>query len=108
MFAKSLKSVTYTNHDLAQEVKVTTVPMKGQTISGYGGNIPTQYMVKYNGYWHRVKVMTYGNSGSPYIESHGGILFLDVTTESYLSRIDSIVYPQSTIRHFVDELAWKV
>lgn len=56
-------------------------PRKGQTVSGYGGAIPTRYMLTYDGRRYRVKVMQYGNSGSAYIMVKGSPLFLDTDTE---------------------------
>lgn len=41
------------------------------TASGYGARIPTAYMVKYNGRWHRVYCRIYSNVGSTYIVSKG-------------------------------------
>jgi len=39
------------------------------TRSGYGGKIPTQWMIKHEGKWRRVYVAIYGNSGTSYILS---------------------------------------
>ena len=74
-------SVTYTDPALVSGVKVTDVPTSGQTVSGYGGRIPTRYMVRYDGRWHRVRMMQYGNSGSAYITVRGQDLFIDTDTE---------------------------
>jgi len=41
------------------------------TSTGYGGKIPTQYMVKYNNRWLRVYCAIYSNVGSLYILSEG-------------------------------------
>ena len=52
------------------EVPVKTTehtPRKGQTSSGYGSALPTQYMVYYNERWQRVKAICYSNAGTLYI-----------------------------------------
>lgn len=41
------------------------------TASGYGHKIPTVYMVKYLGRWHRVYCRIFSNSGTCYILSKG-------------------------------------
>lgn len=50
----------------------------GQTTSGYGGKLPTQYMVMWLQRWRRVYVMQYSNSGSAYIIIGGQEVFVDV------------------------------
>lgn len=76
--------VEYTNPALITDVRITPVPHKGRTISGFGGAIPTRYMVRYMGRWYRVRMMQYGNAGSAYIRVHGWDLFLDTDTEHRL------------------------
>ena len=49
------------------EIKVTAVPRKGQTQSGYGRNLPTQYVIRFNDKWHRVKCICFSNSGTLFI-----------------------------------------
>lgn len=78
--------VTYTDNALVSATRVTFTPLSGQTVSGYGGQIPTRYMIRYAGRWHRVYVMQYGNAGSVYIRKGGQTLFLDTDTEHSLSR----------------------
>ena len=51
------------------DVKVTGRPWKGRTASGYGSAMPTEYMVRWNNRWQRVKVICYANSGTAYIGS---------------------------------------
>ena len=46
------------------------------TASGYGGKIPTQYMVKHNGKMKRVYCMIYSNAGTCYILDHGHRLII--------------------------------
>jgi hypothetical protein len=65
-----------------------TIPRRGQTVSGYGGRIPTRHKIRYRGAdgvrrWHRVYVMSYGNAGSAYILADGGrTYFVDASTEA--------------------------
>ena len=62
---------------LIQAEKVSpNAPLRGRTVSGYGGAVPTRHMLKYDGRWYRVKVMQYGNGGSPYITVRGVDTFL--------------------------------
>ena len=48
-------------------VKTTDTPRSGQTASGYGRRMPTQYMVKYNNKWRRVYCICFSNAGTLYI-----------------------------------------
>jgi len=55
---------------LTQEVEIKTttlMPRKGQTQSGYGKAMPTNYMVKYNNRWQRVKTICFSNCATMYI-----------------------------------------
>lgn len=45
------------------------LPRKGQTLEGYGSNLPTHFQVQWRGRWYRVKSICYSNSGSLYIAS---------------------------------------
>lgn len=74
-----------TDSTLVTEIKTTNVPTSGQTVSGYGGKIPTRYMIKYAGRWHRVYSMAYGNSATPYIRKGGRVLVMDSETQQRLS-----------------------
>lgn len=80
-------SVQRTDPGLTTEVRVTTQPTYGQTVTGYGGKIPTRYMVKYAGRWRRVYAMSYGNSASLYIVVGGQDALLDLTTEERIERL---------------------
>lgn len=80
-------SVPHTSAGCVSEVKTTPQPTYGQTVSGYGGKIPTRYMVKYCNRWKRVYAMSYGNSASLYIITSGQDVFLDGTTESKLEEL---------------------
>jgi len=74
-------TIAHTIPALITEYRITDTPRSGQTVTGYGGAIPTRYMIRYAGRWQRVKVMSYGNSGSAYIRTAGQNLFLDIDTE---------------------------
>lgn len=74
-------SVKRTDPSLTTEVRVTEQPTYGRTVTGYGGKLPTRYMVKYAGRWRRVYAMSYGNSASIYIVVKGEDYFLDTDTE---------------------------
>jgi len=80
-------TIAYTVPLLVTEYRITDVPQSGQTVTGYGGAIPTRYMIRYAGRWQRVKVMSYGNSGSAYIHTGGRDLFLDINTEHALEQL---------------------
>lgn len=41
------------------------------TATGYGGKIPTEHKVKYNGRYHRVYCAVFSNIGTLYIVSKG-------------------------------------
>lgn len=73
--------INTTDNDLVTGIKTTETPRKGQTVSGYGGSVPTPYMIQYAGLWHRVLMMQYGNSGTAYIVKGGRDLLLDIQTE---------------------------
>jgi hypothetical protein len=74
--------VKYTDNTLVTNIAVPRMPVsRSRTVSGYGGMIATHHMIKYAGRWHRVYAMVYGNSGSLYIKTKNGDLFLDTDTE---------------------------
>lgn len=56
------------------ELRETTAPRSGQTVSGYGAKLPTPYLVKWAGKWRRVYAACYGNSASHYIGNPGAWL----------------------------------
>jgi hypothetical protein len=80
-------TVQRTDSQLVTDARVTDVPRSGQTVSGYGGKIPTRYMLKYAGIWRRVYAMAYGNSASVYIIVKGEDFFLDTDTEYRLEKL---------------------
>ena len=50
--------------------------IRGQSPSGYGRKIPSDYMVRLDGRLHRVYVVCFSNSGSHYIVRAGKTLYL--------------------------------
>jgi hypothetical protein len=48
-------------------VKRVDAPRSGNTASGYGKRLPTQYMVELDGRWRRVYCCLYSNNGTCYI-----------------------------------------
>lgn len=79
-----MTDLRYTTPENVTDVKITEIPASGHTASGYGGRIPTRYMIKYLGRWRRVLAMVYGNSGSLYVNEGGQIAHLDTDTEHRL------------------------
>ncbi len=74
--------LTYTDPALVTGTRTdATAPNYGHTISGYGGKIPTAHWIHYAGRWHRIYVMCYSNSGTPYVVVKGERLILDIDTE---------------------------
>lgn len=73
-----------TDRALLTDIRVTDSPSYGRTVSGYGGKIPTRYLVRYAGRWRRVYAMQYGNAGSVYLVVNGRDTFLDTDTEHAL------------------------
>lgn len=61
------------------EVKMTHIPRKGQTTSGYGRAIPTPYCVRFEGEgdnrWRRVYVTIFSNCGTSWIKHNGEKLY---------------------------------
>jgi hypothetical protein len=51
------------------EYKTTERPRSGQTVTGYGKAVPTQYLVKHNDKWRRVYCYIFSNSGTLYIKT---------------------------------------
>ena len=82
-----MTDVRYTDPALVTNVRATdTVPRKGQTVSGYGGQIPTSHLIEYGKRWHRVYVMCWSNAATAYILVRGERLILDTDTEYRLKK----------------------
>jgi hypothetical protein len=75
----------YTVPDYVTAVQVDgQAPISGQTVSGYGGKIPTRYRLTYAGRNRRVYAMSYGNSASLFVMVGGDVAHLDTLTEHRL------------------------
>jgi UDP-N-acetylmuramoylalanine-D-glutamate ligase len=81
-------SIEYTDPEGVTGVKVTDVPVSGQTVTGYGGKVPTAHMIEYLGVWRRVYAMVYGNGGTPYIKVKGANVVLDIDTQHRVREAD--------------------
>ena len=55
-------------------VRITHTP-QWHSASGYGGKIPTQYLIKVGHMWYRVYCMQYSNTGSLYIKRRNETVF---------------------------------
>lgn len=76
-----MNSVQYTEPASVTGVRTTDVPVSGQTVTGYGGKVPTANMIEYLGKWRRVYAMAYGNGSTPYVLVKGEVIVLDVDTQ---------------------------
>lgn len=74
-------TVQYTEPASVTGVRTTDVPKGGQTVTGYGGKIPTTHMIEYLGVWRRVYAMVYGNGSTPYVLVKGEVVVLDSDTQ---------------------------
>jgi hypothetical protein len=84
----AVRNIRYTDDTLITNARLTaTTPRTGQTVSGYGRKIPTRYQIRYEGRWHRVYMMQYGNSGTPYICAKGEDLVLSIAAEHKLEAL---------------------
>jgi hypothetical protein len=70
------RAPTYLDEALVLGRKLTATPSSGQTRQGYGGRLPTGWMLNIGGRWHRVRVMCWSNSGTAYVERGGKRLLL--------------------------------
>lgn len=84
----SVRNIRYTEDALITNARITaTTPRTGQTVSGYGRKIPTRYQIRYEGRWHRVYMMQYGNAGTPYILHQGEDLVLSIHAEHLVEKL---------------------
>lgn len=77
--------VAYLDNDLVSAIKITDAP-PNRSATGYGGRIPTRYMLRLGKRWHRVYMMQYGNAGTPYVRTKGGDRVLEIETEHRIDR----------------------
>lgn len=73
-------TITWLDDDDVTEVRITRTPIH-RSATGYGRKIPTQYMLRITGRWHRVYMMCYSNSGTIYVLKGGAELILETGTE---------------------------
>lgn len=65
--------VIYLDENTIVATKITALPRKGRTVSGYGKNLPTSRMIQLaNKRWYRVKAVCYSNAASFYITIGNG------------------------------------
>jgi hypothetical protein len=82
-----MSDIVYLDDAQVHEVKIEPAPASAANWNGYGGKVPTRYMLKYNHRWHRVYMMQYGNAGTPYIVSRRTDLILSNDTEHRLEAL---------------------
>jgi hypothetical protein len=76
---------TWLDDALIAGVKITDTPLNPYA-TGYGAKIPSAYMLKLNGRWHRVYAMVYGNSGTHYVVHRGETKILELATEHRIEK----------------------
>lgn len=73
---KAIEYLDYRKEDLIERPLWWHLEGLSFTASGYGGKIPTSYMLRHSGRLKRVYVMIWSNSGTEYILDHGCRLIL--------------------------------
>ena len=81
-----MTELLHTDPALVTDAKITDTP-RSASVTGYGRKIPTGYMLRYSGRWHRVYMMQYGNSGTPYIRAQGEDLVLSSRAETLVEEL---------------------
>ena len=79
--------IDYTDPSLVKGIRISPAPRSGQTATGYGGQIPTEYELLYKLHWRRVYAMVYSNSGSLYVRVKGEDFFIDSNTENDMQNL---------------------
>lgn len=64
------------------DARPAPAPRSGQTASGYGSRIPTNWQVRYNGRWYRVYCRIYSNAGTCYLQTVAGSVIVHNITEA--------------------------
>jgi len=83
-----LTDLRYLNPRAITDVRETLTPFSGQTVTGYGGRLPTPYVLTLNdGRTRRVRAMCYGNAASYYVLVGGKVAHLDSWAEGYLEDV---------------------
>lgn len=79
------RTLVYVHQGAVTGVRVDTeAPRYGATVSGYGGKIPTRYVLRIGGRWRRVYASVYGNSGSTWVTIDGATAHTGAVTEYFL------------------------
>lgn len=82
--AAPIRNITWTDPAKVEAYSCHGQPPANPYATGYGRKIPTRFMLKYEGRWHRVYMMQYGNAGTAYIRHRGADLVLENETEYVL------------------------
>lgn len=82
-----MSSLTYTNPAEVTAVRADATYPRNPYAQGYGPKIPTPYWIHYLGYWRRVYVMCWSNSGTAYVLVKGERHILDIDTEYRLKEV---------------------
>lgn len=77
--------ISWLDNDTVSAVKITEAP-PNRSATGYGGKIPTRYMLRIGKRWQRVYMMQYGNAGTAYVRTKDGDRVLEVETEHRIDR----------------------
>lgn len=78
-------AIKWLDNDTVTAVKITDAPFN-RSVTGYGPKIPTRYMLRIGPRWHRVYMMQYANSGTPYVVKGGHDLILENETRYRIDR----------------------
>lgn len=62
----------------------TTAKPRDRSVTGYGGKLPTRYMLRVGTRWHRVYAICYSNASTLYVLRSGTPHYLELATESRL------------------------
>lgn len=80
--------MTYLDPVEVVSARVTEVPHSGRTQSGYGGNLPTPYLLTLpDGRERRVRAMCYGNAATHFIRVAGEDVYLDFDLAPYVTEV---------------------
>lgn len=94
-------TIQWLDNDTVTAVRITDPPLN-RSVTGYGGKIPTRFMLRIGTRWHRVYMMVYGNSGTAYVRKRGADLVLEVETEHRIDRHREGAGPDVAINTLAD------
>lgn len=78
-------SISWLDNETVTAIRLTEAPFN-RSVTGYGGKIPTRWMLRIGPRWHRIYVMRYANSGTAYVCKGGLNLVLETETEHRIDR----------------------